>query len=64
MTRYSWNTAKVGIKHQSINQPIKSGNHVITETLLKVMTNTTPNSNKIINWLNFRFDNDCQQFSG
>ena len=31
--QYSWNTAKVGIKHQSINQTIKKGYAVAFEKL-------------------------------
>jgi hypothetical protein len=41
---YSWNTAKVGIKHQSINQSSVLCNH-IAEILLKLALNT----NQLIN---------------
>jgi hypothetical protein len=31
MPRYRWNTAKIGIKHQSINQSIQTSNILFSE---------------------------------
>jgi hypothetical protein len=37
MPQYSWNTANVGVKHQSINQIIFNGGLVMTEDAKKTV---------------------------
>ena len=37
MPQYSWNTANVGVKHQSINQSIFNGGLVMTEYAKKTV---------------------------